>query len=213
MAKLFDPLGFLAPFIIRGKILLQQMWIKGLEWDEKLDENLKRKSDQWFSEFAELKAVEVQRCLQMSSTKKVSESVYHTFVDASENAYGVVIYSVNTYQGGDASSMIVASKSRVAPLKVVSIPRLELMAAQLGVKLTLAVIHALEVPVERVTFWSDSTNVLGWIKNKSRTFKPFVANRIGDIQAATSPSQWRHLPSEKNPANKSMSGMPKLFVT
>ena len=96
---------------------------------------------------------------------------------------------------------LVAAKTKVVPLQSVSIPRLELMGACLGNSLTQTISRVLVIPIENVIFWLDSTNVLWWIRGHSRTFKPFVANRIGEIQSVTSPNQWRYVPTELNPAD------------
>ncbi|XP_046329965.2 uncharacterized protein LOC124113582 [Haliotis rufescens] len=199
IAKLFDPLGFLAPFTVRAKIILQEMWTAGLDWDEELDNNLKRKACQWFMELEDLALIQVPRCLRCGL--EVKETTLHSFVDASEDAYGAVVYAVNTYQNDEISSVIIAAKGRVAPLKAISIPRMELMAAVTGLRLSVAITKALEVSIDIVTFWTDSSNVLSWIKNHSRTFKPFVANRVSEIQEITNPYQWRYVPTAKNPAD------------
>ena len=82
-----------------------------------------------------------------------------------------------------------------------TVPQLELMGAVLGLRLTQHVIHILEVPIQAVTFYSDSTDVLWWVRGHGRSFRPFVANRIGEIQMATDPSQWQHVVTEENPAD------------
>ena len=94
-----------------------------------------------------------------------------------------------------------ASKSRVAPLQAVSIPRLELMVAVVGLKLSETVGKVLSIESSHRSFWSDSMDVLYWIRGCSRKFKPFVANRIGEIQALTSPNQWEYVPTGQNPAD------------
>ncbi|XP_067667338.1 uncharacterized protein [Haliotis asinina] len=199
LAKVFDPLGFVAPFIITAKILMQEIWLKGLDWDEELQTGLKQKALLWLSQLKELESVTIPRCLQFSLD--IENRRLHVFVDASEKAYGAVVYSVTTYQNGTKTSRLTASKSRVAPLKSVSIPRMELVAAVLGVKLILPVLKALEMNIAAVTLWTDSQNVLCWIKNHSRKFKTFVANRVAFIQEYTTPSQWKYVPSLQNPSD------------
>ncbi|XP_048247551.1 uncharacterized protein LOC125377683 [Haliotis rufescens] len=198
-AKLFDPLGFLGPFIIWARVLLQEMWISGVNWDETLSPDLEQKAWSWYLEIEKLCSVKIPRGLEVSLD--TSKMKLHTFVDASEAAFGAVVYLVTTREEDTKSSYLVASKCHVAPLKAVSMPRLELLAAVLGVRLLLAITKALELPLQRATLWSDRQNVLWWIKRQSRCFKPFVANRIGYIQEHTNISQWKYVPSKLNAAD------------
>ncbi|CAC5424074.1 unnamed protein product [Mytilus coruscus] len=199
VATLFDPLGFIAPYTIRGKLLLQEMWTAGLDWDDQLDEVLVEKSREWFQELDELCCIKIPRCLQLDDD--IVSTSLHRFSDASQEAYGSVIYARHEYKSGTISTRLIAAKSRVAPLTSVSITRLELMAAVLGLRLALSVKHALEVHEDNMTFWSDSMNVLYWIRGRSREYKPFVANRIGEIHTSSNPTQWRHVPTKVNPAD------------
>ncbi|XP_046551203.1 uncharacterized protein LOC124260924 [Haliotis rubra] len=210
IAKLFDPLGFLAPFTVRAKIILQEMWTVGLDWDEELDNDLKEKAYQWLMEREDLIHIQVPRCLRCGN--KVKETRLHSFVDASENAYGAIVYAVNTYLNNEISSVIIAAKGRVAPLKAISIPRMELMAAVTGLRLAIAIAKVLDVLIDTVTFWTDSSNALGWIKNHSRTFKPFVANRVSEVQELTNPCQWRYVPTDQNPADMLTRGIAASYV-
>ena len=180
------------------------MWIVGLDWDDELSTELSQKSWQWFNDIPSLTTVRFPRCL--SPRSDVEKRELHVFADASQEAYGAVVYSVNTYSNGEVSSILIASKSRVAPVKSVSIPRMELLAVVLGVKLLLAVTQALKAPITRSILWSDSMNVLFWIKSFSRNFKPFVGNRISFIQEHTDPSQWFHVPTGLNPADAVSTG-------
>lgn len=124
-ASLFDPLGFLQPYTIRAKVLFQEMWISGVDWDDELSPKLQGKADQWFKELKDLPTIEIPRCLQ--ADKKVVEVSLHTFTDASKDAYGAATYIRQTYVDDSVTCQLIASKSRVAPLKAVSIPRLELL--------------------------------------------------------------------------------------
>ncbi|XP_053398139.1 uncharacterized protein LOC128556613 [Mercenaria mercenaria] len=185
IARLFDPLGFLTPFTVRAKMIMQDIWVTGVDWDDELREELSEEIKKWFSELEQLNKLQVPRCLDIKL-----DSTLHTFVDASTKAYRAVVYSVNGGDNGQTVNLI-ASKSRVAPLKSISIARLELLAASLGLQLTQAICNVLDMPVENVVFWSDSMNVLYWIHGASRQYKTFVANRVGSIHEITSPSQWR----------------------
>ena len=199
IAALFDPLGFLSPFTIRAKILMQELWVHGLDWDEKLPKELSTKISLWFAELVLLPTVKVPRCLQLR--RQVRMVSLHVFADASEEAYGAIVYQKTEYQDGTSSVSLVASKSKVAPLQSVSIPRLELMGAVLGSELAQVIANTLTVEKKAITFWIDSVCVLYWIREYSKKLKPFVANRVSEIQANTSPDQWRHVPTQMNPAD------------
>jgi len=95
----------------------------------------------------------------------------------------------------------VASKTKVAPLQSMSIPCLELMGAILGKRLALSIASTLVINKSSLTFWTDSTSVLRWIKGHGRHFKPFVANRVGEIQVEICPDRWRYVPTAENPAD------------
>lgn len=125
----------------------------------------------------------------------------HTFVDASKAAYGAVSYLRIEHLDGRIEVSMIVSKTRVAPLTPVSIPRLELLAAVLGLHLTLAITEALRISISMVRFWSGSMNVLLWIRGHGRQFRPFVANRVGLIQSHTNPEQWQYVATQDNPAD------------
>ena len=164
------------------------MWISGLGWDEEVSKELSVKMTSWFSELPSLSQI---RSLQL---QKIVRSVsLHTFVDASQDAYGAVVYLRILYQDESVSVHFVTSKTKVAPLQTVSIPRLELMGARLGNKLAQSVSNVFDIQKEQMNFWIDSMNVLWWIRGRSRDFKPFVSNRIGEIQMSTCPAQWKHV--------------------
>ena len=128
IATLFDPVVLLAPFTIRAKILLQEMWMAGLNWDEELTEPLANSAQVWFSELPDLTQIQIPRCPVVKG-KQIDKVSLHTFADASEDAYGAVAHVRCSYQDGAVSTNIVADKTRVAPSKATSIPRLELMGA------------------------------------------------------------------------------------
>ena len=205
IANLFDPIGFLAQFTIRAKILLQEMWTAGLEWNQDFNEPLTSSARAWFDELKDLK-VRIPRCL-MEKSRPVDTVTLHTFVDASEAAYGAVVYARYCYKDGAISTNIVAAKTRVAPSKATSIPRLELMGAVTGIRLSTRISKVLELTSSQPVFWSDSLSVLWWVRGRSWEFKPFVANRVGEIQSHSSPEQWRYVPTNLNQADILSRGM------
>ena len=135
-----------------------------LEWDELCPRELIHKSQEWFGELEELPTIKIPRCLRFGQEEVLLSETLHTFVDASQDAYGAVVYSRVIYKSGLVSSRLVAAKSRVAPLAATSIPRLELIAVILGLKLTESISRVYIGALGQAVFWSDSMNVLWWIK-------------------------------------------------
>ena len=171
IASLFDPLQFLAPFTVRAKILMQEIWMAGVDWDEELPENLKAKWEKWVSELPQLSKVAVPHCLRRQNPVDIE---LHLFSDASNDAFASVAYLVCRYQDSRPSSCLIASKCRVSPVKAMTIPRLELMGAVLSTRVAQNIWKV--ITVDSTTFWTDSENVWYWVRNQSREFKPFVAN-------------------------------------
>ena len=199
VATIFDPLGFLSPFIVRAKIMLQELWSKGLSWDDVIDADVHRRITAWFVELKLIQTITVPRCLQDSCD--VKSVMILTFVDASNDAYGAVSYLRIVRDDGSVKVTIIASKMRVSPLAPTSTPRLELLAVVLGLRLTAFITTSLDMSLSEVRFWSDSMNVLYWIRGKGRQFRPFVAHRIGEIQSQTDPEQWQYIHTKENPAD------------
>ena len=187
IASLFDPLQFLAPFTVREKVLMQEIWMAGVDWDDKLPENLKAKWEKWVSKLRQLSNVAVPRCLRRANPENIE---LHLFSDASNDAFASVAYLVCRYQDSSPSSCLIASKSRASPVKAMAISRLELMGAVLSSILAQNILKV--ITVDKITFWTDSENVWYWLRNQRCKFKPFVANRIGKIQQMTSPEHWQH---------------------
>ncbi|KAJ8962212.1 hypothetical protein NQ318_018184 [Aromia moschata] len=138
----------------------------------------------------------------------------HGFADASEDAYGACIYIRSINDDGNVHTNLLCAKSKVSPLKTVTLPRLELMAALLLARLARIVKHSLRVKFDRCIFWSDSMIVLGWLKRPPQTLKTFVSNRVAEIQQLTMSDSWRHVTSKHNPADLVSRGVtPKMFMS
>ena len=204
-STLFDPLGLVSPFTVRARMMLQAMWTAGLAWDEKLPAELVKRASTWFRELPDLSQVKIPRSLKEPG--HVTDSQLHIFTDASLEAYGAVAYLRHEYQSGNVTVRFVMSKAKVTPLKSISVPRLELMAAIVGLRIAETVGQTLGLPKEKWIFWSDSLDVLYWVRGHSRQFKPFVSNRVGEIQSKVDPAQWRYTPTKVNPADKLSRGM------
>ena len=148
-----------------------------------------------------LNYIKVDRSVKENENHVETNISIHSYSDASELAYGAAVYLVVEYQNGDASSKLVVAKTKVAPLATISIPRLELMAAVLSLHLANTVAEVYKIDQMNVNYWTDSMNVLWWVRNHSRKFKPFVANRISEIQRLAAPGKWNHVRTKENLAD------------
>ena len=131
----------------------------------------------------------------------------HNFADASQIAYGAVSYLRLVDVEERIHCAFLIGKSRLAHLKPMTVPRLELSAAVLAVQLDQTVREELDIPVSQSTFWTDSTCVLQYIRNQSKRFHTFVANRLSVINDNSAPHQWRHVSSGLNPADEVTRGL------
>ncbi|XP_055924888.1 uncharacterized protein LOC129956901 [Argiope bruennichi] len=205
--RIFDPVGFLGPFIIRLKILIQELWCLGLDWDERFPMKLDTDWNEWCEEVLELNAFNIPRYyFGDTHSTEIDNIQMHCFSDASKKAYGAVVYFRVALKDGKSFTSFVASKCRVAPLKTISIPRLELMSALLAARLSNKISKAIKYPLTHY-FWTDSSITYFWIKGAPSRFKPFVKNRIQEIQRFTDPKDWRHCPGKDNPADLISRGM------
>lgn len=204
IAKTFDPLGWLSPITIKHKIIMQKLWKYQLEWDEKVPPDISCEWTELTEDMVFVKDIKIPRFL---STDSNNQFQLHGFSDASEKAYAAAIYFRSVSDIGQISVQLVISKTRVAPIKIISLPRLELCAALLLTKLMDFTCKALNVPMLQTHFYSDSTIVLAWIGSHSSRWKTFVANRISKIQNLSSPTQWHHVPGNLNPADLATRGV------
>ena len=147
----------------------------------------------------ELNSIKFQRHLLF--TGAVSEILtLCVFSDASEEAFGASAY-IRIRKDDGYQAKLIAAKSRVAPLKQLSIPRLELLAAVLAARLANTIQKESRIQLCDVMLFTDSAITLSWIRSQSRKYKPFVSSRIGEIQSISNPCQWRHIPGEVNVAD------------
>ena len=141
-STLFDPLGLVSSFTIRARMMIQAMWSKGLTWDERLPDELAKPALTWFKEIPDLAKIKVPRCLK--ELKQVADSQLDVDTDALQEAYGAV-----AYQSGTVTTRLVMSKAKVTPLKAISVPRLQLMAAFAGLLIAETASQNLGLPKER----------------------------------------------------------------
>ena len=201
ISSVFDPMGLVSPFILSGKQILQEACANGLNWDDDLPEPLKKSYKDWCFQLDDLPAICIERCIKPQSFVPVSVEFHH-FSDASISGYGVCSYLRLVDSEGNISVRLVFAKSRVSPIKPVTVPRLELTAAVLAAKCSVMLEREFKFNCEaKHFFYTDSTVVLGYISNSTRRYQTFVANRVGVIQSLTSTSQWSHVTGKNNPAD------------
>ena len=202
IARLFDPLGMLTPYIMTVKRLFQETWRLGLDWDDDVPENVRVRFLRWLDGLNHVKGISVPRSYCVEGWHDVHGVEVHAFGDASEAGYGAAVYLHLTLRDGSVMTPLVMSRGRVAPLKQVSLPRLELLASLLAARLLRFVCRALKLPTEtRYRCWTDSMVVLGWIKGDPSRWKQFVKNRVSEIHSLTDPALWSHCPGQDNPAD------------
>lgn len=211
IATIFDPLGLVSPCIIIAKVLLQKLWTEGLTWDQPLPEHILQSWLDFSVELDQLNKIVISRKVTCENPTTVS---LHGFADASEASYGACLYIVTTNASQNHTSNLLCAKSKVAPLKSLTMPRLELCAALILSQLISKVLECSSLKFEKVYCWSDSTIVLGWLRTPPHTLKPFVANRVSEVQQLTNSFEWRHVPTLDNPADIVSRGlMPKHLIS
>ena len=207
ISSIFDPLGFIAPVLMAPKILLQQLCQLDLGWDDSIPRHIERKWREWTQALPQLQDFKIRRCYKPPDFKSIVSCQAHYFADASETGYGAVAYLRMTDEEGKTHCSFVAGKARVAPLKAITIPRLELTAATVAVRLDAQLKKELDIAVDSSTFWTDSTTVLRYINNRTSRFQTYVANRVQIIQDHSDPSQWRFVDGASNPADEASRGV------
>ena len=206
VAKTFDILGWFSPTMIKVKILLQQLWELKVSWDDTVPPHIHADWLQWRAELDLLSRKLIPR-YYFSKSVDVASIQLHGFCDASEQAYAGVIYLRMTGSDGSVEVSLVCSKTKVAPIKRLTIPRLELCGAHLLSQLLHHVQGVLHIPSTNVFAWTDSTIVLNWIVGNPRRFKTYVGNRVSSIVENIPPERWNHVNGTDNPADCASRGL------
>ncbi|XP_016320741.1 uncharacterized protein LOC107672158 [Sinocyclocheilus anshuiensis] len=201
VASLFDPLGFLAPFFLKEKIVLQEMCRNGMGWDDPLPDGLQPGWEHWKADLVNLEKIEVPHCIVPAGFGRITRREIHHFSEASMRGYGQCSYLRFENDQGDIHCSLLMARSRVSPLKVTTIPRLELTVAVVSVAVNDMLKEEMNLADAEAYFWTDSQVVLGYINNEARCFHTFVANQVQRINRSTPPQQWQYIPSDENPAD------------
>lgn len=199
--SIFDPLGIVAFITFSGKLLFQKICKETTKWDDKISNSCFIEWLNWLSKLSEINKIKIPRCYsQICETKSDTTYELNTFVDASQNVYAAVVYLV-TKNSGQMDVSFVFGKSKVANKTLNTIPKLELQAALLGIRITNSTKLALKLNISTIRFFSDSEIVLHQINNLNKKQNPFQHARVKEIREHSLPEQWFHIPSELNPAD------------
>ena len=207
VSSLYDPLGFVAPVILPAKKILQDLCCgPHLGWDEEVPKEIAIKWHKWLATIPRLEEIAIDRCVKPRDFTDVISKQLHAFSDASSSGYGSVVYLRLQNSQGQYHVSFLIGKSRLAPLKATTIPRLELTAAVTSVRLAQMMKRELNEDIP-IVYHTDSTCVLRYIASEQQRFPVFVANRVRIIRDFSLLEQWEYVPSELNPADEASRGV------
>nr|XP_022921167.1 uncharacterized protein LOC111429476 [Onthophagus taurus] len=206
IARIYDPLGFLTPCTFKAKHIIQQLWQLQCDWDEIPPDYL---VNQWKSFKQQLSLLSNFELPRFISSEDYLICELHLFCDASEIGYATCAYLRYHTIDNSIRTYFIGGKSRVAPLKTITIPRLELCGATLLVDFleTIQPILTSVLKIKSITAWSDSQVVLHWLNSVPNNWKTFVANRVAHIQNILPANCWRYVPSAHNPSDCASRGL------
>lgn len=202
LMSVFDPLGFLAAFLVYIKILLREIWRASTGWDETISDEHNINWLRWTEQLPEVRKIQIPRCyISRLRPTETRSTELHVFVDASANAFAAVAY-LRFQDSIYVECSLVGAKTKVAPQQPMTIPRLELQAALLGARFADYICQGHDVTIDRRVLWSDSRTVLSWLKGVPTAARQFVAFRVGEILELTELKEWRWIPTKQNVADE-----------
>ena len=207
ISRVKDILGLAAPFLLKGRKILQKVTTNSISWDQLLPNDEATEWAGWREDLLLLNDMVIQRCYRSGELGKVVDTTLHCFSDASFVGYGVACYLRLVDENGRVEVSLVMGKSRVSPLKPTTVPRLELTAATLSAKIAALLIGELKIPQLETFYWVDNKIVLGYISNKKRRYRVFVANRVRVIDEYTESKNWRYVATKDNPGDFASRGI------
>ena len=210
LAAIYDPLGLINPTVVTLKVFFQKLCVMKCDWDTELTGELLNEWKEIENSLSTNMIFETARLFAYKDPNDPFISCQlHGFSDASSKAYGCCVYLVFKYKSGKIETILVSSKSRVNPLSNVTIPRLELLASLILVRLMNCLRTELNsvLNINDYFFWTDSSIVFSWITSTNKEFKVFVQNRISEIKANSKFGTWKLVPTKLNPADIVSRGM------
>ena len=207
ISPIYDPLCFAAPFILPAKPILQDLCRQRLSWDDDISNKDLERWREWLGYLPKLEDYTINRYIKPSAFGDVSFVQLHHFSDASQIGYGAVSYLRITNAKGEVHCVLIVAKSRLAPIKSITIPRMELSAAVVATRLDSMIRQEIDLKINQSHFWTDSTCVLRYIENYERRFQTFIANRIATIRDVSVPAQRHYVDTKSNPADEASRGL------
>ena len=204
-SSVFDPIGLVTPYTVRARLLPKDIWrISGQQWDNPLLLDLNAKFLEWRSGLPILGQLIIPRCYFASAVDKIE---LHMFGDSSQEIFCAVGFlRARIIDTHETKLAFILGKARVAAMKAISIPNLELQASLLATRLKIDIMKALSITTNDVFMWTDSTTVLQWLHSTAKQ-PVFVANRVGEILEVTTVDEWYHVDTENNPADTGTRGI------
>lgn len=205
ISRLYDPLGWVSPCVIIAKIFIQKLWLSGIGWDEELPSDLLKEWQVYRNSLRHVSEFKIPRWVQTRDEDNLLE--LHGFCDASVSAYAAVVYVRVINAQGNITVSLVTSKTKVAPVKQQSIPRLELMGAVLLSDLVTEVAEVMNISKSNIHNWTDSSVVLAWLSGHPSRWTTFIGNRVSHILSLFDNDHWAHVTSAQNPADIASRGI------
>ena len=199
---MFDPTGLLSPILVPLKVMFQQLCTMSVyDWDSPLTGEHLNTWYKWIHDLEKVQSISVPRYYFGDAELELLKCTLVGFGDASKDAYAANVYLARQTEDGNETALV-ASKTRVTPIKKITIPRLELLASVILSRLTATVYRALEsvIQIEDDYCWTDSKTAYYWIKN-GKEHKQFVQNRVDKVLQNSDPDKWFHVPGIDNPAD------------
>lgn len=206
IAQIFDPFGIIAPTTIMLKIMMQELWKDKCAWDDKIPDSILKNWQDFRSQIELLKSIRIPRFLNCQALSEHHLEI-HGFCDGSGKAYAAVVYLRTISALGEISVNFVAAKTKVNPLKHVTLPRIELCAALLLSQLCSAILESLPFHVNKIYLWSDSQIALTWIESPPVKGNQFVTNRAHRIKSLVPQAVWTYIKGYSNPADCASRGI------
>ena len=205
VSGIFDPMGLISPFTIRGRLILKQLWcVKGQNWDAPVPDEIEVAFLGWVVEKVNISDINLERCIFRGTL--ITKAQLHVFVDASLSAMCAVIY-LRAHCDQLLQISFLVGKCRVAPIRATTIPKLELQAAPIGLRLVTSIKKILPLTIKETFLWNDSSTVLQWIGSSHKRLPVFVANRAAEILDHSRVDEWNVVPGIQNPADIGTRGM------